>query len=228
MVEPSRAGLTMRGSASRDTTLSQSVSRRAITYFGVGIPAAVHTSLVRHLSIASAEAMTPLPVYGIFITSSAPCTVPSSPKRPCSAMNTRWKPSRFRSKSSRSAGSKGSACTPRERRASSTARPEMSEISRSAEGPPMRTATLPSRLGMTRLPDDPHFADQHDARARLDRRLHVVHERLQVGGRCRAGVHDEVGVLRRHLRAADGEALQSARFDEPRRVVAFRIAEDAA
>ncbi len=59
------------------------------------MPAACQTSLVRHLSIASAEAMTPLPVYGIFSVSSAPCTVPSSPKRPCSAMNTRSKPSRF-------------------------------------------------------------------------------------------------------------------------------------
>jgi hypothetical protein len=45
--------------------------------------------LLRHLSIASAEAITPLPVYGIASVSSAPCTVPSSPKRPCSAMNTR-------------------------------------------------------------------------------------------------------------------------------------------
>ena len=54
-----------------------------------GIPTEFHSNLVRHLSIASALAMTPLPVYGIRISSSAPCTVPSSPKRPCSAMNTR-------------------------------------------------------------------------------------------------------------------------------------------
>jgi hypothetical protein len=45
--------------------------------------------LLRHLSIASADAITPLPVYGIASVSSAPCTVPSSPKRPCSAMNAR-------------------------------------------------------------------------------------------------------------------------------------------
>src|SRR5947207_11922063 len=97
-------------------------------------------------------------------------------------MKTRWKPSRFNSKSSRSAGSKGSALTPRERSASSTARPEMSEISRSAEGPPMRTATLPRSLAMAGLPDDAYLAHEGDAGARLDRGLHVVHERLDVGG----------------------------------------------
>jgi hypothetical protein len=66
---------------------------------------ASQTSLVRHLSIASADAMTPLPVYGMPSVSSAPCTVPSSPNRPCSAMKTRSKPSRFNSKIDRSFGS---------------------------------------------------------------------------------------------------------------------------
>src|SRR5439155_1236039 len=36
-------------------------------------------SFVRSLSMHKAEAITPLPVYGISMISSAPCTVPSSP-----------------------------------------------------------------------------------------------------------------------------------------------------
>src|SRR5512132_2286159 len=107
-------------------------------------------------------------------------------------MKTRRKPSRLRSKSSRSAGSKGWASTPLERRASSTARPEMSDISRSADGPPMSTATRPKSLAMDRLPDDAHFANQLDAGLRGHRRLHVVDERLDVGGGRVAEVHDEV------------------------------------
>ena len=43
------------------------------------MPAAIQTSLVRHLSIARLLAITPLPVYGMPISSSAPWTVPSSP-----------------------------------------------------------------------------------------------------------------------------------------------------
>ena len=81
------------------------------------MPLASHTSFVRHLSIASADAMTPLPVYGMRSVSSAPCTVPSSPKRPCSAMNTRAKPSRLSSNRLRSAGSNACASTPRSRSA---------------------------------------------------------------------------------------------------------------
>src|SRR6185503_13355683 len=195
---------------------------------GVGIPEASQTSFVRHLSIESAEAITPLPVYGIFMTSSAPCTVPSSPKRPCSAMKTRRNPSRLSSKSSRSAGSNGCASTPRERSASSTARPEMSEISRSAEGPPMSTATRPKSLAMARLPHDADLADQSDPGARFDRRLHMVDERLDVVSGRATRVHDEIRVLRRHQRATDGEALEAACFDEPRGVVAHRVAKDAA
>src|SRR5215831_11712011 len=85
-------------------------------------------------------------------TSSAPCTVPSSPKRPCSAMNTRAKPSRLSSDTWRSAGSNACASTPCSRSALSTALPDRNEISRSAEGPPISTATFPNSRGLTRLP----------------------------------------------------------------------------
>ncbi len=78
-VDPSCAGFTNTGRPRRSSTRAQSVSGSAMAKRGVGMPAAIHTSFVRHLSMARAEAITPLPVYGMPITSSAPCTVPSSP-----------------------------------------------------------------------------------------------------------------------------------------------------
>ena len=45
--------------------------------------------------------------------------------------------------------------------------------------------------------------------------------------RCRsAGIHDEIGMLLRHLRAADAPAFQPALLDQPCGVVAGRIAEN--
>ena len=62
MVEPSRAGFTMSGSPSTSRTFCQSVRGPTMAKRGVGTPEASHTSLVRHLSMASAEPITPLPV----------------------------------------------------------------------------------------------------------------------------------------------------------------------
>jgi len=62
MVEPSRAGFTITGMPRSSETFSQSVVERTIAKRGVGMPEASHTSLVRHLSMASAEPITPLPV----------------------------------------------------------------------------------------------------------------------------------------------------------------------
>ena len=84
--------------------------------------------------------------------SSAPCTVPSSPWRPCSAMKQRTKPSRLSSTRSRSRGSKAWASTPTERSAASTPLPDSSEISRSAEVPPISTARLAERARVDRPP----------------------------------------------------------------------------
>src|SRR5438105_10466395 len=168
------------------------------------------------------------------IVSSAPCTVPSSPKRPCNAMKMRWKPWRLRSKSSRSAGSNAAASTRFDLSAASTAFPERSEISRSADGPPMSTATLPNCFAMASrsaiaapLAHDAHLEHQVHAVLREHRRMHVFDDRLDVGGGRVPEVHDEVGVLRRDLRPAHCVALEAARFDQARGVVARRIAEDA-
>src|SRR6185369_7301756 len=76
-------------------------------------------------------------------SSRAPCTVPSSPKRPCNAMKQRLKPLRLSSETSRSAGSKACASTPLDCSALSTPLPDISDTSRSAERPPINTATFP-------------------------------------------------------------------------------------
>ncbi len=62
MLEPSLAGLTNSGRPRRATTACQSLSAVNTTHSGTGMPAACQNSLLRHLSIASAEASTPLPV----------------------------------------------------------------------------------------------------------------------------------------------------------------------
>ena len=52
---------------------------RKTTWRGVGIPSATKICLATTFSIATAEASTPEPVYGMNIDSSSPCTQPSSP-----------------------------------------------------------------------------------------------------------------------------------------------------
>ena len=79
--------------------------------------------------------------------------------------------------------------------------PEMSEISRSAEGPPIRTATLPRARGSAMVAS--RVGRRCAPRARARRRCVACTvactcsiTRLDVGRRRAAEVHDEVGVLR--------------------------------
>ena len=95
---------------------------------------------------------------------------------------------------SRSAGSNACASTPFSRSAFSTALPDRNEISRSDDGPPISTATLPNSLivaaavpGNARcvpawLPDDAHFGLEVDAGLRTHRCANVRDQRLDVGG----------------------------------------------
>ena len=62
MEEPSLAGFTMIGSPSLRAVTRKFVSLPRSSYFGVGSFSAAQMRLVRSLSIASAEASTPLPV----------------------------------------------------------------------------------------------------------------------------------------------------------------------
>ncbi|MCY1458490.1 hypothetical protein D9M71_758780 [compost metagenome] len=62
MLEPSWAGLTISGKPSSAAARSQSAALASTAWRGVGRPRLCHTCLVRSLSMASAEASTPLPV----------------------------------------------------------------------------------------------------------------------------------------------------------------------
>jgi hypothetical protein len=117
-------------------------------YFGVGTPSAIQTRLVITLSMEIAEAITPEPVYGMPSSSSAPCTVPSSPKRPCSAMKQRLKPLRLSSTRSRFGGVEGVRVDALGLQRLQHAAPDISDTSRSADLPPMRTADLAEFLGI--------------------------------------------------------------------------------
>src|SRR5438270_5527592 len=144
-------------------------------------------------------------------------------------MNARSKPSRFNSKTLRSAGSKACASTPWLRKASSTPVPDSSEISRSELGPPISTATLPNSL-MPRpaclLADDAHFGFESHTGGVENYALRVRDQCFDIGCACLAVlIHDEVGVLDRDAGAADRKSFELAGLDETSRVVAVRIAE---
>ena len=111
------------------------------------MPSACQMRLVMVLSMATDEAITPGPVYGMPSNSSAPCTVPSSPKRPCRVIKQRLKPCSFKANRFCCAVSNAWASTPLLSSASSTPWPDIRDTSRSAECPPMSTATLPKLLG---------------------------------------------------------------------------------
>src|SRR5262245_34717951 len=154
-------------------------------------------------------------------------------------MNTRSNPCCLSSNTSCSAGSNARASTPARRKPASTALPESSEISRSADLPPRSTATLPSARTRSAangaltalspapscvLPDNAHLALQHHAELAPDRMLNVRHQRLDVGCGRRSSVDDEVGMFGGNHCAAERAALESTRFDQPRRIVSRRIA----
>src|SRR4051794_2355986 len=108
--------------------------------------------------------------------SRTPCTVPSSPPRPCSALKTTsglgesaaTSPSRSR------VTSIDQASKPSSSSAVVTSRPETSETSRSADQPPMRTAT---RL---RAPDTLDLPLQHDAARLEDAGAHLLAEAFEI------------------------------------------------
>src|SRR4051812_37835288 len=73
--------------------------------------------------------------------SNAPCSRPSSPNGPCSAMKQNWMRRVERSRAMVGLTSMPAARTPNRRNAPSTAAPVLSEIARSFDQPPFRTAT---------------------------------------------------------------------------------------
>src|SRR5437867_2594903 len=80
-----------------------------------------------------------------------------------------------------------------------------------------------------RLADDPHFRLEIDARSRAHRFAYVVDQRLDIRcARVALGIDDEVRVLFGDARAADRVSLETAGFDEARRMIAGWIAKYAA
>ena len=89
-VLPCFDGFTTTGQSRRRPTSFGSIvpCAGAISQSAVATPAARSTTFDKCLSMASALAKWPLPVYGTPTRSRSACTVPSSPWPPCSARNT--------------------------------------------------------------------------------------------------------------------------------------------
>src|SRR5437763_2516410 len=148
--EPWLAGLTTSGNPSALSMSDSSAaapsslidSSRSEWKTGVGTPASRIRYLARPLSVQRVHAAGPEPVYGIPIASSSCWIVPSSPSRPCSAMNAAS--GRARCSSATSSGPTSSAITscPSRVSASWACAPERSDTLRSSERPPLSTATL--------------------------------------------------------------------------------------
>ncbi len=205
------------------------------------MPLASHTSFVRHLSIASADAITPLPVYGMCSVSSAPCTVPSSPKRPCNAMKTRAKPS------CTSSGSVALRRIERVRVDAAFAQRLQHRVARQQRDLALgrRAAHQHCHLaevsGMCRhqrraspspVPATPSIRTSGSSVIPVSAATTAAHtgdQRFDVRRARRAlRIDDEIRVLLRHARAADRVALEPAGFDQARCMIARRIAEHAA
>src|SRR5512138_917663 len=78
------------------------------------------------------------------------------------------------------------------------------------------------------FPHDSDFRLQLDPMPFFDRAHHVRNELFDVGGTRGAVVHDEVRMHLRDARTADAKALEPARIDQSRRVIAWRVREDRA
>src|ERR1700681_4136981 len=167
-------------------------------------PAAAVSAFARALSMHRAEASTPEPVYGRPSSSSIPCTVPSSPSRPCRALKTHWKsPSRSTSHVPRSTSTPVTSW-PRRRSAFPTWEPDMSEPSGWRTGRP----AVPRASSLEPPPHLP-LGLELDVEAPPDLGLDAIDEPLHVGRRGPALVDDEVAVHRRDHGAPFASALEA-------------------
>src|SRR6516225_7373367 len=108
---------------------------------GTGTSAARNRSLATSFCMASADAITPEWLYGIARISSTPCSVPSSPGRPCSMLRATSGLTVVSTAAMSRPTSMRVTRWPRRASASAQALPERNDISRSADQPPIRTAT---------------------------------------------------------------------------------------
>src|SRR5262245_51191539 len=147
--------------------------------------------------------------------SSSPCTQPSSPHTPCSAIQASSTLSCCNAAGRLSPffQSIPTASHPFDRSPSRTPLPVRKETSRSDEGPPMITPTRLLRCSMVILSHDFDLELQEEPELFAHFGAHHVHQRQHVRGARLAGVDDPVGVRRRHLGAADAPPLQAALLD---------------
>src|ERR1700743_1155014 len=133
-------------------------------------------------------------------SSSRPWMQPSSPQRPCSALNTQ---STLASSSCAAGFSPGSISTtskPSSRNAFAQPAPDDRLTSRSAERPPNSTATRLNELfviGVLRTRGHAHPLDlpfELHARMRLDARAHLFAQGFDIGGGGVAQIDEEVAV----------------------------------
>src|SRR5450830_221839 len=167
---------------------------------------------------------------------------PSSPKRPCKLMNTRSKASRSCKGLSR--GSKPCASIPCACKAAKTAVPLFSDTSRSPDFPPSNTATFPNFLFISMclsiikffsifypspslliFTNDFYFLLQSNTMLFQYGLAHVFNQQFNVQCICTADVHNEIGVLFRHLRTANNVAFEPTGFQQPCGIITRRISE---
>src|SRR5262249_20384483 len=159
---------------------------------GTGTPAPLSTVLAVSFCIASADASTPECEYGMPSTSSMPCSVPSSPGRPCntlsatSGLNSRNVAAISRVTSTRL------TLSPVRSRASAHALPERRETSRSADHPPINTATC--FIASAFLSDALDLPFQLDSRMRLHPFADGLAEIFDVGRGSPAEIDQEIAV----------------------------------
>src|SRR5215831_17677648 len=159
-------------------------------------------------------------------TSSTPCKVPSSPGRPCSTLSatsglracslveiSRLTSMRLTRKPIRSS-------------ASAQALPERNDTSRSADHPPMRTATCFILSAIQTDSFDLPF--QIDAGMRLHPLPHGFAQRFDVGRAGAAKIYEKVAVELGNLRPTDGESAAAGFVHQLPGTVSRRIFEGRA
>src|SRR5690554_7992 len=128
----------------------------------VGKPTPRHNCFVRDLSMANAQPSTSDPVNGIPKQFNTAWVSPSSPPRPCSAINATSICKFANSSNERSAGSNQTTSTAFSSNAAKIALPERRLTSRSAELPPAKTATLPLKALITAVIAAPYWCLSSD------------------------------------------------------------------
>src|SRR5262249_49434085 len=165
--------------------------------------------------------------------SSTPCSVPSPPGRPCSMLRARSGLTVVSTAAMSRPTSMRVTRWPSRASASAQALPERSDISRSADQPPIRTATClliccrPSRSLAPFVCHSDAFdlPLKADAGALLHPSAYRLAQSLDIGRRCVTKVDQKIAVQLRDLSVAKLEPAASRGIDELPRLATGRILE---